>query len=90
MEISLLAARFGPGITSTALGRSGQIRQPFMLQDFQPNVVLSVHVTEMWMQCLMLCKLPVFVFIICGGDEGGKGTGCFLGPTYAEQLILEL
>lgn len=74
MEISLLVDRFDPGIICMALGRSRQIRQPFILQDFQPNVGLSVHVTEMGVQWLM-CKLPVFVFIICGGDSRRKGRG---------------
>lgn len=74
-EINLLVDRFDPGITSMAFGKSRQVRQPFMLQDFQPHVGLSVHVTEMGAQWLMLCKLPVFAFIICGGDARRKGKG---------------
>lgn len=50
-----------------------------MLQDFQPNIGLSVHVTEMGVQWLMLCKPPVFVYMICGGDARRKGKGLPLG-----------
>lgn len=75
MELSLLVDKSDPGITSMAFGRSRQIRQPFELQDFQPNVGLSVHVTEMGVQC----KLTVFVFIICDGSARRKGKGLPLG-----------
>lgn len=61
-----------------------------MVQDFQPNVGLSVHVTEMGVQWLILCKLPIFAFIICGGDARRKRKGLLLESTHVEQLTLKM